>query len=133
MFLECSFMLNAAPVTNAFLSKKCFFTWLSKCFFLMFFFYILTIFLFYRLFDNVLIKMYSLRGRRGDKKALNEKKISKVMASKWILFIYMFFLMSQKINWVSYLPFPFYITNHKKIKFLKKVWNLDNKFVIEMH
>ena len=77
--------------------------------------------------------MYSLRGRRGDKKALNEKKISKVMASKWILFIYMFFLMSQKINWVSYLPFPFYITNHKKIKFLKKVWNLDNKFVIEMH
>ena len=48
----------------------------------MFFFYILTIFLFYRLFDNVLIKMYSLRGRRGDKKALNEKKISKVMASK---------------------------------------------------
>ena len=132
MFLECSFMLNAAPVTNAFLSKKCLFTWLSKCFFL-FFFYILTIFLFYRLIDNVLIKKYSLHSRRGDKKALNEKKISKVMASKWILFIYMFFLMSQKINWVSYLPFPFYITNHKKIKFLKKVWNLDNKFVIEMH
>ena len=132
MFLECSFMLNAAPVTNAFLSKKCLFTWLSKCFFL-FFFYILTIFLFYRLIDNVLIKKFSLHSRRGDKKALNEKKISKVMASKWILFIYMFFLMSQKINWVSYLPFPFYITNHKKIKFLKKVWNLDNKFVIEMH
>ena len=132
MFLECSFMLNAAPVTNAFLSKKCLFTWLSKCFFL-FFFYILTIFLFYRLIDNVLIKKYSLHSRRGDKKALNEKKISKVMASKWILFIYMFFLMSQKINWVSYLPFPFYITNHKKKIFLKKVWNLDNKFVIEMH
>ena len=132
MFLECSFMLNAAPVINAFLSKKCLFTWLSKCFFL-FFFYILTIFLFYRLIDNVLIKKYSLHSRRGDKKALNEKKISKVMASKWSLFIYMFFLMSQKINWVSYLPFPFYITNHKKIKFLKKVWNLDNKFVIEMH
>ena len=34
IFLECSSMSNAAPVINAFLS----YTWLSKAFFLMFFF-----------------------------------------------------------------------------------------------
>ena len=39
--------------------------------------YILNTFLFYRLFDNVLMKTYSLFGRRvrGDKKAFQETKI----------------------------------------------------------
>ena len=36
------------------------------------------------------------------------------------------------MNWVSYLPFPFYITNHKTIKFLETFWNLDKTFAIEM-
>ena len=36
------------------------------------------------------------------------------------------------MNRVSYLPFPFNITNLKKIKFLKMFQNLDNKFAIEM-
>ena len=36
------------------------------------------------------------------------------------------------MNWVSYLPFPFYITNNKKKKiFFETFCNLDNKFEIE--
>ena len=31
------------------------------------------------------------------------------------------------------LPFPFYITIHKKMKFLKTFCNLDNKFAFEMY
>ena len=73
IFLECNSMLNAAAVTNAFLS----YNWLSKCFFsvFFFFFYILTTFLFYRLFDNVLMKTYSLCGRCNDKKAFKETTV----------------------------------------------------------
>ena len=77
--------------------------------------YILTKFLFYRLSDNILMKRYSLCVHRGDKKAFKETKIYGVIASRWILFIWRFFLLSQKMNWVSYLPFPLYITNHKNI------------------
>ena len=174
IYPECSSMLNAAPVINSFLS----YTWLSKCFFWCFFFYLLTTFLFYRLFDNVLMKMYSLCGRRGDKKTFKGTKISGViesrggsraaatskmehfliivngfqpltiitkrsildvvaalyppLATKWILFIWRVFLLSQKMNWVSYFPFSFYITNRKKIKFLTTFWNLENKFAIAM-
>ena len=80
IFLECSFVLNAAPVTNTILS----YIWLSICFFLMFFFYILTTFSFYRLFDNVLMKMYSLCCCCGDKKSFKETKMCGVIASKWI-------------------------------------------------
>ena len=87
IFLECSSILNVAPVTNAFLS----YTWLSKCFFVIYVFvflsYFLTKSLFYRLFDNALIKTYSVIGRRRDKKAFKETKICGVIASKWILFI----------------------------------------------
>ena len=93
IFLECSSILNAAHVTNAFVS----YTWLRECFFLMFSFYALTTFLFYRLFDNVLMKMYSLCGRYRDKKVFKETKICGVIASS--------FLQSQKMNWVLYLPF----------------------------
>ena len=89
IFLECSSILNAAHVTNAFVS----YTWLSECFFLMFSFYALTTFLFYRLFDNVLMKMYSLCGRYRDKKVFKETKICGVIASS--------FLQSQKMNWES--------------------------------
>ena len=72
-------MLDAAPATMLFLS----YTRLSKCFsFSDVFFYILTILLIYRLFDNVLMKTYSLSGCRGDKKALKETKISGLIASK---------------------------------------------------
>ena len=71
VFLECSSMLNSVPETNAYLS----YTWLSKCFFSnVFFFYIVSTFLSYRLFDNVLMKMYSLCGRCGDRKAFKETK-----------------------------------------------------------
>ena len=76
IFLECSSMLNAA---NAFLS----YTWLAKCFFPIFF-YIQTIFLFCRLFDNVLMKTY---GCRNHKEAFKETKICGGIAKKWILFI----------------------------------------------
>ena len=40
----------------------------------------------------------------------------------------MFFLLGPNMNGVSYLPLPFYMTNHKKVKFLKTFLNLDNKF-----
>ena len=121
IFLECNFMLNATPVTHSFLS----YTWLSNvstswlhlCF----------------LFDNVLMKKYSLCDRCGDKKAFKETKLCGVIASKWILFIERFFLLSQKMNWVPYLPFSFYITNHKCINNLKTFRNLDNKFSIEIY
>ena len=127
IFLECSSMLNTAPVTNTFLT----YTWRSKCLFLwwFFFFYILTKFLFYRLFDNALMRTYSLC---GDKKSFNEMKICGVIANKRILFIERFFLLSQKMNRVSCLPFPLYITNHKRIKFLKTFRNLHKILVIEM-
>ena len=167
-------MLNAAPVLNSFLS----YTWLSICFFWCFFFYLLTTFLFYRLFYNVLMKTYFLCGRRGGEKAFKGTKISGViesrggsraaatskmehfliivngfqpltiitkrsildvvaalyppLATKWILFIWRVFLLSQKMNWVSYLPFPFYDKNRKKIKFLKTFRNLDRKLPITM-
>ena len=129
IFLECSSMLNAASVTNAFLSH----TWLSKCFFflsfLCFSFYMLT----YIFILKVIMKRNSFCGRYGDKKALKETEICGVIASKWILFIQRLFMFRQKMNWVSYLPFPFHIMNHKKIKFLKTFWNLVNNFAIEMY
>ena len=103
--LECSSTFNAAPVINAFLS----YTWLSKCFFShVFHFYILTTFLFYRLFDNVLMKMYSLCGRRGDKKAFKEAKMCGVIASKWI---YLFKgSLSWAKKWIKHLIFHFLFT-----------------------
>ena len=52
-FLECSSMLNAAPVTNAFLS----YTWLSKCFFFLHPDYIVIRFLF-NLDNNFATEMY---------------------------------------------------------------------------
>ena len=88
----------------------------------MFLFFIL----FYRLSDKVLMKTYSLCGLCGDKKAFKEKKICGAIASKWILFIWSFFLLSQKLNILS--SISFYITNHRTIKFLETFWNLDNKF-----
>ena len=91
----------------------------------MFFLYPDYIFTIYRLSDNVMMKTYSLCGRHGDKKAFKETKICGVIVNKWIL-------LSQKMNWASYLPFPFYITNHKNI-FLKTFWNLENKFAIEIY
>ena len=79
IFLECSSMLNAAPVTNAFLS----YTLLSKCFFLMFFFfYFLTTFLFYMLFDNVFMKTHSLCDCCGNKKVFKDTKMCRVIVSK---------------------------------------------------
>ena len=55
---------------------------LLNVFFCFFFFYILTTFLFYRLFDDVLIKKYSLCGRCGERKAFKETKICGVIASE---------------------------------------------------
>ena len=117
IFLECSSMLNAASVTNTFLS----YTWLSKCFFSAVFFYILTAFLFYRLFDHVLMKTYSLCGCCCDKKTFKETTICGVIASEWILFIWSFFLPSQKMIRVRFLPFSFYVVNHKKNKIFENV------------
>ena len=88
-------------------------------FFWCFFFYILTTFSFYRLLDNVFIKRSSFCGHLGDKKAFKETKIRGVIASKWILFIQTFFLLSQKMNGISYLPWHFCITNHEKNKVFK--------------
>ena len=48
---------------------------------------LLTTFLFFRLFDNALMKTYSLYGCRGGKKSFQETKICGVIFSKWILFI----------------------------------------------
>ena len=108
IFLECSSVLNAAPVTNAFWS----YTGFSKCFFfLMFLFFIL----FYRLSDKVLMKTYSLCGLCGDKKAFKEKKICGAIASKWILFIWSFFLLSQKLNILSSISFLHYESQNNKI------------------
>ena len=55
---------------------------LVNAFFLIFFFYILTTFLFYRLFDNVLMKTYSLCGHYGDMEAFKETRIYGEIASK---------------------------------------------------
>ena len=91
---------------------------------------LLTIFLFFRLFDNALMKAYSLYGRGGGKKSFKETKICGVIVSKWILFIWTFFLLSQKVNWVSSISFLHY---ESKKKTLKTYWNFDNKFVFEMY
>ena len=93
----------------------------------------LTISLFFRLFDNVLIKTYFLYDRFGSKKSSKKTKICGVIVSKWVLFLLRFFLLSQKMNWISYLPFTFYITNHNKNFFLETFYNLDNKPVFEMY
>ena len=79
--------------------------------------------------------MYSLFGRCSDKKAFKETEISGVIASKLNWFTQRLFLLSQKIYSVSYLPFPFYVTNQKKKKKkkLKMFRNLVNKFAIEMY
>ena len=107
IFLECSSMLNVAPVTNAFLN----YTWLRKCFFSVFS-YILTTLLFYRLFDNASMKTYPLCGRRGDKKAFKKTKICGVIASRWVL--WRFFLLSQKKNQESIFHFLFTLWITKK-------------------
>ena len=78
------------------------------------------------------MKTYSLYGCSGDKKAFKGTKMFGVIALKSIL-VFKGFMLSHKMNWVTYLPFPFYITNHKKIKFLKTLSNLDNKAATEMH
>ena len=67
---------------------------------------LLTTFLFFRLFDNVLMK--ALYGRRGGKKSFKETKICGVIVSKWILFIWRFFLLSEKMNWVPSISFLHY-------------------------
>ena len=69
---------------------------------------LLTTFLFFRLFDNALMKAYSLYGRGGGKKSFKETKICGVIVSKWILFIWRFFLLSEKMNWVSSISFLHY-------------------------
>ena len=115
-FLECSFMLNATPVTNAFSS----YTWLNKCFFRDIFFYIPTTFLFYRLFDDVLMEMYSLCGRRGDKKTFQETKICGLIASKLIFLFKDFFCWAKK--WIEYLIFYFlFILEIKKNEVFENV------------
>ena len=126
IFFECSFMLNVAPVTNAFLSN----TWLNKYFFWCFF-YILTIFLFYSLFDNVYIT-YSLCGLIY-KEGFKEIKICGVIGvSEFCLFKGSFWWAKK---WIRYLIFHFLFTLRftKKIKFLETFWNLDNKFAMEMY
>ena len=65
-------------------------------------------FLFFRLFDKALMKAYSLYGLRRGKKSFKETKICEVIVSKWILFIWRFFLLSQKMNWVSSISFLHY-------------------------
>ena len=69
---------------------------------------LLTTFLFCKLFDNALMKLYSLYGCRGGNKFFKETKICGVIVSKWILFIWTFFLLSQKMNWVSSISFLHY-------------------------
>ena len=75
---------------------------------------LLTIFLFFRLFDNALMKAYSLYGRGGGKKSFKETKICGVIVSKWILFIWTFFSLSQKMNRVSSISFLHYKSKKKK-------------------
>ena len=67
---------------------------------------LLTTFLFFRLFDNALMK--ALNGRRGGKKSFKKTKICGVIVSKWILFIWRFFLLGQKMNWISSFSFVHY-------------------------
>ena len=69
---------------------------------------LLTTFVFFRLFDNALMKAYYLYGRRGGKKSFKETKICGVIVSKWLLFIWRFFLLSQKMNWVPFISFLHY-------------------------
>ena len=61
------------------------------------------------------MKAYSLHGHRDGKKTFKETKICGVIMSKWILFIWRFFLSSQKMNWVSYNSFLHY-KSQKKIE-----------------
>ena len=83
---------------------------------------VMTAFLFFSLFETVLMKTYSQWcGHRGDKKTLQEMKKCRVIASKWILFIKRFLLLSRKMNWVSCHPFPFYITNQSFNVFIENV------------
>ena len=61
---------------------------------------LLITFLFFRLFDNALMKAYSLYGRGGGKKSFNE--------SKWVSEFCLFevsFCCAKK--WIEYFPFPF--------------------------
>ena len=119
IFLECSSMLNAAPVTNAFLS----YTWLSKCFSSdVFFSYNLTTILLYTLFDNVLMKTYSLFGRRGGKKAFKYTKICGVIASEFCLFKGSFCWAKK---WIKHIIFHFLFTLRiSKKKKKKKIENV---------
>ena len=57
--------------------------------------------LFFRLFDNALTKTYFFCGGRGDKKAFKETKVCGVIASKSILFLERFFLLSQKLKCID--------------------------------
>ena len=68
----------------------------------------LTTFLFFRPFDNALVKAYSLYGRGGGKKSFRKTKLCGVIVSKWILFIWRFFLLGQKMNWISSFSFVHY-------------------------
>ena len=77
------------------------------------------------------METYTLYGRRGGKNSLKEAKICEAIVSKRILFILRLFMLSQKRNWASYFPFPFYIMNYK-IVFLETFWNLDNEFAFEI-
>ena len=77
----------------------------------------LTIFLFFRLFDNALMKAYSLYGRCSGKKSFKETEICGVIVSKWILLIWRFFLLSQIMNWVSSISHLHYESKKKKKKY----------------
>ena len=109
-------------------------SWLDCCFFL-FLSYTLFTFLFYMLFDNVLMKTYSFCGGRGDKKGSKETKIYGVKASKWVLLVYLlvFFFFAEPKNELSILSsISFLLYESQKIKFLKTFCNLHNTFTIEM-
>ena len=62
---------------------------------------LLTTFLIFRL----LRKAYTLYGRRSGNKSFKETKICGVIVSKFIFFIWRFFLLSKKKNWVSSISF----------------------------
>ena len=83
---------------------------------------LLTAFLFFRLFDNALMKAYSLCGHCSSKKSSKETKICGVILSKWILFIWRFFFVEPK-NELSIFHFLFTL-RIIKVKKKKKIENV---------
>ena len=88
-------------------------------------------FLFYRLFDNVLMKTFSLCGPRGEKNAIKETKTCGGIASKWILFILRFFLLWKKMNWVSSISFLHY--QSQKITLLQFSVSINLNHLLQGH